>query len=213
MVSLMTLMPRTTVRIANVGRSAQNSTPGVRSTPGNCASGMPTHGASITRCRSYIPNAAASAQPTPMLMNADQSRHAPEARNASTVEATSVASATAGAAPAGAPSGTSAIRANATGTTVTAMSISTVPETTGVMSRRSNGSQAASANWKIEETSIRLAMSAGPPSEIAAAVTTTNWMVGPVITTSPAPILANWFACSAVMIALMISAANTAHVR
>ena len=43
-----------------------------------------------------------------------------------------------------APSGTSRIRSSAMGRTDTAISMSTVPETAGVMIRRSSGSQKAS---------------------------------------------------------------------
>ena len=45
----------------------------------------------------------------------------------------------------GAPSGISFTLSSAIGRTVTAISISTVPETTGVMIRRSTGSHMASA--------------------------------------------------------------------
>ncbi len=51
-----------------------------------------------------------------------------------------------GAATSGAPSGISSILSKATGNTTIAISMITVPETTGVMIRRSNGSQVAIAN-------------------------------------------------------------------
>ena len=57
----------------------------------------------------------------------------------------SVTRATVGPVAPGASTGVSCTRSSATGRTVTAISISTVPETTGVMIRRSSGSQIASA--------------------------------------------------------------------
>ena len=79
-------------------------------------------------------------------MSGDHSRQAPEARSASAVATSSVTAATHGLAAAGASGGTSSSRSRAMGTTVEAISMITVPETTGVMIRRSSGSQKASAN-------------------------------------------------------------------
>ena len=52
--------------------------------------------------------------------------------------------------------------------TVAAISIITVPETTGVNIRRSSESRAASANWNSDDTTMRLAIMAGPPFTRAA---------------------------------------------
>ena len=54
------------------------------------------------------------------------------------------------------------------GITVAVISIITVPATTGVNIRRSSDSLAASRNWNSDETTMRLAISAGPPFTIAA---------------------------------------------
>ena len=78
-------------------------------------------------------------------MMGDQSRHAPETRIASPTIIASVTAATTGPAAAGAPSAVSCTRSSATGRTETAISISTVPETTGVIIRLSSGSHKASA--------------------------------------------------------------------
>ena len=78
-------------------------------------------------------------------MSGDQSRHAPVTRSASPVAAASVSAATIGPEASGALPGISCTRSSAMGRMVTAISISTVPETTGVMMRRSSGSQTASA--------------------------------------------------------------------
>ena len=79
-------------------------------------------------------------------MSRAHSRQTPEARIASTVAVTNVAAATDGPAASGAPSGTSFSLSTAMDMTVTAISMSAVPETTGVMILRSIGSHAASAN-------------------------------------------------------------------
>ena len=62
------------------------------------------------------------------------------ARKASKVVAINVTRATTGPAATGAPSGISRIRSNAIGRTDTAISMRTVPDTTGVKTRRRNGS-------------------------------------------------------------------------
>ncbi len=79
-------------------------------------------------------------------MSGAHSRHTPEARIASTAATVNVAAATDGPAASDAPSGTSFSLPTAIDMTVTAISMSAVPETTGVMIRRSSGSHAASAN-------------------------------------------------------------------
>ena len=97
------------------------------------------------------------------------------------------------------------------GITVTAMSMMTVPETTGVKIRRRSESRAASRNWKKEEMTMRLAMVAGPPLTRAATQTAMNAPDVPMISTCPAPIRPTLTACKTVVIPLIISAANTPH--
>ena len=123
------------------GSRAQNSTPGVRSIPGNPPSGRPTQRASRMGWTSYAPNMTATAQPAAMPMSGDQTRQAPETRRARATTATRVTRATTGPAAPGADAGTSLTRPSATGRIVAASSMSTVPDTTGVMIRRSSGSQ------------------------------------------------------------------------
>ncbi len=94
-----------------------------------------------------------------------------------------------------------------------AFSMSTVPETTGVMIRRSNGSQAASANWNSDETTMRLASMAGPPSASAVIEMAMKLGVVPEMNICPTPNRPIRTACRAVMPPLMISAAKTAHDR
>ena len=81
-----------------------------------------------------------------MPMSGDHSRHADGPRKTSAATVTSVATAAAGAATPEAPSGTSTNVSNTIGITVTAISIITVPVTTGANIRRSSDSLAASAN-------------------------------------------------------------------
>ena len=86
---------------------------------------------------------------------------------ASITATASVATATAGPAAEGAPSGTSLSLSIAIAITVTAISMSAVPETTGVMTLLSSGSHCASANWTSDDTTMRLASNGSPPVAIA----------------------------------------------
>ena len=71
-------------------------------------------------------------------------------------------------------SGTSLSVSNMMGITATAISMITVPETTGVKIRRSQDRREASRNWKRDEMTIRLAIVAGPPSTSAVTQTAMN---------------------------------------
>ena len=81
-----------------------------------------------------------------MPMSGAHSRQVTGARSANTTRTTSVAPAAVGAAAGDVPSGTSASKPKTIGMTVTAISMITVPETTGVIIRRSSESRAAKAN-------------------------------------------------------------------
>jgi len=145
--SPLVLIATTRVTATNTGNSAQNCSVGRTSSPGQAlTSGRAIHGASSTRCASYRPARAAAALPTVMPINGAHSRQTPDARIARAALVASVTPATARPAPSDSPSLTSVSRLNATGMTVRAISISEVPATTGVMIRRSRGSQAARAN-------------------------------------------------------------------
>ena len=71
----------TRVTTTNAGRSAQNSTPGVRSSPGQEPRGAPTQDAFSICCVSYRPKGAATAQPTAMPISGDHNRNAGGARS------------------------------------------------------------------------------------------------------------------------------------
>ena len=126
-----------------------------------------------------------------------------------------VVTATAGPAAGGTPSVGSPILPIAIDITMTAISISAVPATTGVMMRRSSGSQAASANCTSDATTMRLASVASPASGSARTriARATKWGPAPLISTCPAPSRPTRAACRAVVAPAMISAANTAHDR
>ena len=145
MPSLMFLIACTRTTIRNIGSRAQNPAVGVRSSPGKPRSGTPIHEAVTRRSKSYNPNGAEAAQPAAIPISRDHGRQVPGARSISIVDTNRVTAATNGPAATGAPSGTSVSRSKAMGRTMAAISISTVPETTGVMMRRSSGSQAATA--------------------------------------------------------------------
>ena len=198
----------TRVTTANAGRSAQNSALGVRSNPGQEARGTPTQEASSICCASYRPKGAATAQPTTIPITGDHSRQAAGARSMRTATVTIVATVAAGAAAGDVPSGTSFMVSNTSGITVAAISMITVPETTGVNIRRSNESRAASANWNSDDTTMRLALVDGPPSTRAATQTAMNAPEVPMISTCPAPTRPAW---RIVVAPLTTRAAKTAH--
>ena len=99
------------------------------------------------------------------------------------------------------------------GSTLTAISMVTAPETAGVMIRRSVGSHQASATCTRLHTTIRLANVAGPPAEIAVTMIAMNMAAGQVSTTWPAPNRPRCIACRAVMAAQISIAAKTLQVR
>ena len=77
-------------------------------------------------------------------MSGVQSRQIPATPSANPVETTTVTRAATGPVASGAFAGTSSIRLRATGKTVTAISMMTVPQTVGVITRRINGNRQAS---------------------------------------------------------------------
>ncbi len=95
------------------------------------------------------------------------------------------------------------------GMTVAAISMMTVPETTGVKIRRRTNSRAARANWNSEVTTIRLAMTAGPASTSAATQTPLNVPEVPITSRWPEPNRQNCAPCKMVVNPLTTSAANT----
>ena len=87
------------------------------------------------------------------------------------------------------------------GMTVAAMSMITVPETTGVNMRRSSERRAAIMNWNADDTTTRLAIVAGPPSDRDATHTAMNAPDVPMINTCPEPMRPTRTACSTVVAA------------
>ena len=106
-------------------------------------------------------------QPDANPISMDHGRQRGGARSTRAVDTISVTAATHSPANAGAPSGTSLNRSKQMGSTITAISISTVPDTVGVITRRSCGSHLATPKKKRAEATIRLASIAGPPSSRA----------------------------------------------
>ena len=107
-----------------------------------------------------------------MLINGATRRQRPVARSVATTETSNVTPAIAGPAAGGAPVGTSWTLSNAMGNTLTAISIVTLPETTGVKIRRSVGSHQASAIWTKLQTTIRVANIAGPAAMVVGGLVT-----------------------------------------
>ena len=148
-----------------------------------------------------------------MPISGDHSRHAGGARNTSPVTVARVTSAATGAAAGAVPSGTCVSASNTRGITVTAINMITVPETTGVKMRRNSGSRAASRNWNIDETTMRLAIVAGPPTFNAVTQTAINAPEVPMMSTCPAPNRPTRAAWRTVVAPLTSSAAKMAHDR
>ncbi len=92
----------------------------------------------------------------------------------------------------GAPAGRSWTRSKVIGSTLTAISMVTVPVTTGVKIRRSVGSHQASATWITQHTTSRLTNVAGPTAEIVATMIAMNSAAGQDSTIWPAPNRQNW---------------------
>ena len=146
-----------------------------------------------------------------MPMTGDHSRSDDGARSTSAATMARVVAAATGAATGDVPSGTSFSVSNTTGMTVAAISMMTVPETTGVNIRRSSESRAASANWNSDDTTTRLAIVEGPPSVSAATHTAMNAPDVPMMSTYPEPMRPTRTACRTVVTPLTSSAAKTAQ--
>ena len=140
-------------------------------------------------------------------------RNAPVTRRPSTITTTSVINATSGPAKEATSSGTARTRLPAMGITVVASRSSAVPATTGVIIRRSNGSQMDSSNWARTPATRSAVSMGGPPSFRAGTPTTISETLAAVIRTCPVPNLQTRPACRAVMHPQTISVANAAHTR
>ena len=89
-------------------------------------------------------------------------------RRAMATMITRVATTVSGVAEEGTPSGISFSMSKATGITVTAISMMTVPDTVGVRMRRSSDSRPERRNWNSDAMITSVPSMAGPPLEIAA---------------------------------------------
>ena len=119
--------------------------------------------------------------------------------------------ATSGGAKDSVPSGASLTMSYTMGMMVAAMSMITVPETTGVKMPRKKERRAARANWNSADTTTRLAISAGPPWISAATQTAKNAPEVPIISMCPAPMRQRRADWSTVVMPLMSRAAKTPH--
>ena len=150
-----------------------------------------------------------TAQPTIIPATGDHNRHDAGARRTRTTTTRMVTTATRGGAAEAVPSGASLSMSNTMGMMVAAMSMITVPETTGVKMLRSTERRAARANWNRADTTTRLAMRAGPPWMRAAAHTAKNAPDVPIIRMCPAPMRQRRADWRMVVIPLMRRAAKT----
>ena len=167
----------------------------------------------MTVWTSYMPNPAETAHPTTSAAIGAHSRTAGDPRSTSPATTASETTATTGDANEGVPSGTSSSMVKIIGITVAAISMITDPATTGVKIRRSSDSLADSRNWNSADTTIRLAISAGPPFTIAAMQTAKKAPVVPMMRMCPEPIRPTRTACSTVVRPLMNSAAKASQAR
>ena len=121
-----------------------------------------------------MPKKAPATDPTTMPMTGAHRRRLPVERSAITSTTAKVTAAQTGPLAAEAPSGEAATMSKMSGMTVTAISMSTVPATVGVRSRRNSDSFDDSRNWNSDDATTSVAMSAGPPSTSAATHTAMN---------------------------------------
>ena len=121
-------------------------------------------------------------------MTGAQRRSVPAAFSEMPQMTTAVASALSGAPSAGLPSGTSSSRPNTNCSTVTGISMMTVPETVGVRMRRNSARRADRRIWKSAEMATRVASIAGPPSATAVMQTPMKAAELPITSTWPPPI-------------------------
>ena len=144
-------------------------------------SGRANHGASSSRVKSYSPNSPAATQPTRIAIGIAKNRRYPEARSIRSAAAASVAAPTAGPETGDAPAGTSFSLVTAMGMAEAAIIMKETPATTGVMTRRSCTSHAATANMTSDATTTRLDITARPPSFTASTQAANRGTPGPIM--------------------------------
>ena len=125
---------------------------------------------------------ALTAQPTPRPIIGTQSRSQPVVRKAITAMTNSVSPALAGPASAGASAGTCLSWSKTMGMTVTAISMTTVPATVGVITWRSHSRRDAKRNCVSAERITKVASMAGPPWAMAVTETAMKAAEVPITT-------------------------------
>ena len=151
--------------------------------------------------------------PPPIPMIGVQARSLRGARSMSATTASIVTAAIAGAAAGEALSGTRVSMAKPIGITVTETSASRVPETSGVMMRRSSARRAANANWQSADATTSVPSSAGPPVTRASTATPMEAPDIPITIRLPAPNGPILFACTMVRSPPITMPAKIAHDR
>ena len=124
---------------------------------------------------------------------------------------TTVARALSGAAGAGLPAGTLDRRSPTAGSTVSGISMITVPETVGVRTRWNSASRQDSTSGTRAVMTTSVARSAGPPSATAVMLTEMKAADAPISSTCPPPNRPRRNACSTVVRPDTATVANTAH--
>ena len=148
-----------------------------------------------------------------MPITGDHNLHAGGPRSTRAVTTISVAPAANGPAALETPSGTCPRVSNTIGMTVAAISMITVPDTTGVNIRRNRERRAASRNWNSDEMTTKLAMVAGPAPIRAATHTAMKAPDVPMMRMCPDPMRPTRTACRTVVMPLTTRAAKAAHDR
>ena len=208
---LSTALARVTNR--NAGSSNQNSAPRDRPNSGRLPAGILIQGASSINAASYRPKNAAATHPAAMPISGAQSCRRPFAPKTRPTNTSRVSAALTGAAAGGAPSVANVSMSKATGMTATAISISTTPDTTGVIMRRSHDRRPDSTSCTSAQTITRFITSATPPCESARTQTAMAGVALPEIRTCPAPKRPKRKACSIVTSPQTSNAAKTAQDR
>lgn len=183
-------MPPTRVISTNAGSSIQNSAGKSSRIPGQEPAGSPIQGAAVTAETSTRPAMAAAMEPASTPSSGAHRRSMPPEKIEMTTITRMVTATTRGtvALPSKAV-GTRFIIPQATGATLRAISISTVPPTAGVRIRRSAGSLAVKRKVASAETLTSVASRAGPPFSMAATATEMKAALEPTNITWPDPMM------------------------
>ena len=111
------------------------------------------------------------------------------------------------------PGGTSVSIPNTARITVAAISMSTVPDTTGVIMRRNNESRAATKNFSTDDRTTSVAIITGPPCIRAVMQMAIAGSAVPITRICPVPKRPNLRELKIVATPQTINEANTAHLR